>query len=85
MITEAKRAQRKLESVEKQINKMASGATNMLTCPYCKSQTLYGGTLCCAAMTAAVLAVLDRKEVDVRLNQAEAILEAVEKSKPVVQ
>jgi uncharacterized protein CbrC (UPF0167 family) len=70
-------AEQKIENIEKQIMACEQQRTNILTCPYCMRQNIEGEPLCCHPFARAVAAILLRKELHDKAEEAERIAEKV--------
>lgn len=67
----------KIANIESQITACEQGRTNVITCPYCYQQNVEGQPLCCNLMGRAVAAILLRKDLQEKAEQAERIAEKV--------
>ena len=69
-------AEGRVQYVWLQINRLEDGELDGIRCPYCDSDNPKGiDPLCCALLTQAVVAVLNRKEVIRASQDAHRILE----------
>ena len=70
--------EQKLKSVEDQYELLRRGQLKVLTCPYCESMNAEGVSLCCELLSQAVMAILDREEVQEQISLAEQISDKAE-------
>jgi len=70
----------KVANIEAQITACEQGRTNVITCPYCDKQNVEGQPLCCNALGRAVAAILIRKDLKEKAEQAERIAESVSRN-----
>lgn len=68
-------ADERIEYLEKQMKALEQGRQNVLNCPYCQSQNEPGEPFCCSTLSAAVMAICDRKDFQERRDLAEQIAE----------
>jgi hypothetical protein len=62
----------KLLSLEMQIDSFGKGV-NTISCPYCGMSTPEGSVFCCTTLMKAVQAILDRRQLEVNILDAENI------------
>lgn len=62
----------KLLSLEMQIDSFGKGV-NTISCPYCQSSTPEGSVFCCNTLMNALQAILDRRQLENNIIDAENI------------
>ena len=65
----------KLDNVEHQVRAIEAGKFEVLVCPYCGMATAKGDDLCCDTFNKALHAVLDRIELQEKIDAANRIAE----------
>ena len=71
----------KIQSVDSQIRANMRGASNVIVCPYCGLATFpTDKALCCAYLGAAVVAVLQRLDVEERREHFDKVMESASRN-----
>jgi len=73
-------AEQRIAYVEKQIAAVDQGRQNTLNCPYCDAQNLPGDPFCCLTFGRAIAAIMIRRDMREKADEAEKIAEKVSRN-----
>ncbi len=72
-------SEQKVENVEAQVKAAMRGATNVLTCPYCRLQNKPNEPICCMMMARAVAAIMERVDIAEQVEEIDRIRENIDR------
>jgi hypothetical protein len=79
-MSESELEEARMRDVSLQIAAIERGELDAIGCPYCGQINQRGETLCCPLLAGAVYAVLQRKDTEEKIRQADQIAEQISKN-----
>ena len=79
-MSEAELEEARMRDISLQIAAIEKGQLDAIGCPYCGQINQRGETFCCALLSFAVYAVLQRKTTEEQIRQADQIAEQISKN-----